>query len=237
MLGSFICLEGTNSVNSTKGCVTFTFDDGYASVYSTAYPIMAKYGYNATVFVITGKVDQENHMTLPQLKQLQDDGWDISSHTKSHPNLAKQQNITVVIQELADSKKWLISNGFASGANFFAAPYYAYNPEVKGLAGHCYAVACLGRGGINPLSSVDLHSIVRYATCNSTSVAQITSMIRQADLEGGWLVLTFHSITDNTPSRGTYCAVATFEAVLQYCHSNHVNVKSINEVYQKILIH
>jgi peptidoglycan/xylan/chitin deacetylase (PgdA/CDA1 family) len=40
-----------------KKCVAFTFDDGYADVYSLAYPIFKKYGLPFTVYVSTNYPD------------------------------------------------------------------------------------------------------------------------------------------------------------------------------------
>ncbi len=39
--------------------VAITFDDGYPSVYTIAYPLLRQYGAPATVFVLTGWINQE----------------------------------------------------------------------------------------------------------------------------------------------------------------------------------
>jgi peptidoglycan/xylan/chitin deacetylase (PgdA/CDA1 family) len=89
--------------------VVVTFDDGYASN-QLAAPILAEFGYPATVFVVTGFTDsgaalrwygiedeQESAaaelrpLTWRELADLHDIGWEIGSHTVTHPLLPEQE--------------------------------------------------------------------------------------------------------------------------------------------------
>jgi peptidoglycan/xylan/chitin deacetylase (PgdA/CDA1 family) len=87
-------------------CVVVTFDDGHASVLR-AKPILEALGFPATVFVVTRFVDSEELLTWPgvdhwlqteyahemrsltweELKTLRNSGWEVGSHTVSHPAL------------------------------------------------------------------------------------------------------------------------------------------------------
>ncbi len=71
-----------------KKCVCITFDDGYTSNYEYAYPLLKKYGMNATIFVIgssIGKGVEDNiipHFNIFQAKEMIKSGViDIKSHT------------------------------------------------------------------------------------------------------------------------------------------------------------
>jgi peptidoglycan/xylan/chitin deacetylase (PgdA/CDA1 family) len=68
--------------------IVLTFDDGYEDFYTNAFPILQKYGWTATVNIITGKIGGD-YMTWPQLKSLSAAGIDIASHTVDHLALAK----------------------------------------------------------------------------------------------------------------------------------------------------
>lgn len=73
--------------------LTVWFDDGLESVYTVAYPIMKQYGLTGIVGVITSKVGKTqvldrkryNCMTIEQLKDLVFNGWEIASHSVTHP--------------------------------------------------------------------------------------------------------------------------------------------------------
>jgi peptidoglycan/xylan/chitin deacetylase (PgdA/CDA1 family) len=89
--------------------VAVTFDDGFRSVATLALPILRRYGLPATVFVATDHVgtgepmrwpgiDQwyggEHHAELlpldwTELAMLADAGWEVGSHTRSHPRLTR----------------------------------------------------------------------------------------------------------------------------------------------------
>ena len=89
--------------------VAITFDDAYRSVHDLALPVMAKLGLVGTVFVVTGFLDSDQpmgwpgveqwlsgphrdellSMSRPQLQGLLDAGWEIGSHTQSHPRLSQ----------------------------------------------------------------------------------------------------------------------------------------------------
>ncbi|AYF54241.1 polysaccharide deacetylase family protein [Clostridium botulinum C] len=72
-----------------KKSVVLTFDDGYKDNYETAYPILKKYGFKATVFVITNCIDTGEYLTSEQLKELDKNGFDVESHTANHETLTE----------------------------------------------------------------------------------------------------------------------------------------------------
>lgn len=73
-----------------KKSVIITFDDGYKDNYENAYPILKQFGLNATIFVITDTIDKDkNYLTSNELKELDQNGIDIESHTVGHEQLNK----------------------------------------------------------------------------------------------------------------------------------------------------
>ena len=69
--------------------VAITIDDGYRSTYEIAYPILRKYGFQATVFLYTDFVGASDAMTWAQMKEMMGSGLiEIQPHSKSHANLA-----------------------------------------------------------------------------------------------------------------------------------------------------
>lgn len=70
-----------------KKPVMITFDDGYESAYTIAYPILKKTDMRATVFVIVGSVedtrkDEIKKLNWDQMKQMYESGlFDIQSHS------------------------------------------------------------------------------------------------------------------------------------------------------------
>lgn len=93
--------------NIPKNAVVLTFDDGYLDFYSNAYPILKKYNFKATNFVITSTVDKNStSLTSAMLKELEENNIEIQSHTVNHLELDKL-TYEKQLQELKNSKEFL----------------------------------------------------------------------------------------------------------------------------------
>jgi peptidoglycan/xylan/chitin deacetylase (PgdA/CDA1 family) len=67
--------------------VVITFDDGNLDVYQNAFPIMQKYGFTGTVYIIVNQLHANGYMNPDQIKTLAASGWEIGSHSLSHHDL------------------------------------------------------------------------------------------------------------------------------------------------------
>ncbi|HBV88969.1 MAG TPA: xylanase [Desulfosporosinus sp.] len=130
--------------------VVITFDDGYEDNYTIAFPILKKYGFTASVFVVSSYINGEGFMSEPQLKELIANGWEIEGHTVSHPYLTQMDKHTV-INELKHSKEQL-EKVLGQPVNFFAYPYGDYNVDVaQAVKDTGYLMAfTTERGWVNP---------------------------------------------------------------------------------------
>ena len=67
--------------------VALTFDDGWASAWSVATPLLKQFRLSAILFAIPGRIqeDASPFITWAQLGEMHASGvWDIQSHTRSH---------------------------------------------------------------------------------------------------------------------------------------------------------
>lgn len=101
-----------------------TFDDAYRSVGTLAKPILDELGWPATIYVPTDWPDAGKPMTWPgidqwlggphedellahtwdELRALQDAGWEVGSHTCSHPHLTQVDDGDRLQRELRRSR-------------------------------------------------------------------------------------------------------------------------------------
>ena len=73
--------------------VVLTFDDSVLSHATYVAPLLKKYQFGATFFITEGfefLVDKKHYMTWGQIKQLNDDGFEIGNHTRNHKAVSKQ---------------------------------------------------------------------------------------------------------------------------------------------------
>lgn len=72
--------------------VAITIDDGYRSTFEVAYPILARHGFPATVFLYTDFAGLPAAMSWAQMKEMTASGLiDVQPHSKTHANLTLRQ--------------------------------------------------------------------------------------------------------------------------------------------------
>lgn len=108
--------------------VVLTFDDGWKSQYEYAVPVLEKYKFPATFFIIS-KSMKSPYMNLDDLKYLVSKGFDIGSHTQTHPKLTKLDEKKLRI-ELEGSKKFL-EDKLNIKVKTIAYPYYLESQGVR----------------------------------------------------------------------------------------------------------
>jgi peptidoglycan/xylan/chitin deacetylase (PgdA/CDA1 family) len=81
-----------------------TFDDGWADGYDYAFPIMRKYGFVGTFYMISSRIDQPNELSTLQMRTLEAAGNDIGNHTEFHISLTTVSGDRVV-QEVEDASQ------------------------------------------------------------------------------------------------------------------------------------
>ena len=109
--------------------VILTFDDGYIDFYYNAYPILKKYNFSGTVFIITGFVGGDSYLNWAQIKEMSASGSIIfGAHTVHHYHLTSVSP-QVLQSELEESKKTLQAE-LGIPINFVAYPYGSTNDFV-----------------------------------------------------------------------------------------------------------
>ena len=133
--------------------VVITFDDGFKNFFAAALPVLMRYRFPATVFLVTGMCGKDNYWagqlpSIPRLEMLEwkeveaaaHQGIEFGAHTVSHPNLSllpKEQ----YVEEILDSKA-MIQDRLGQEVDFFAYPYGILNPEIHGVIRENFKGAC-----------------------------------------------------------------------------------------------
>ena len=124
--------------------VIITFDDGWVTQYENALPLLSKYHYPATFFVVTDYIGHRGFISWPQLQTLHTEGMKIGSHSRSHPRLTKIGDPAQLWDQIYNSKAVLESQLEVPVAEF-AYPYGSYNTaatEMVKAAGYRVGRGC-----------------------------------------------------------------------------------------------
>jgi peptidoglycan/xylan/chitin deacetylase (PgdA/CDA1 family) len=114
--------------------VIVTFDDGYRSLAQYAVPIMERYGYRGTIFVITEFMDEglPAYLTWPEAESLYASGWKIEPHSKSHEEMAGRDRAFQLYQMLGSVQT--VAAHIGVQPRFFSYPSGKYDDTTLKLA-------------------------------------------------------------------------------------------------------
>lgn len=121
--------------------LAITFDDAFASVKEYAAPILARHGVPATVFAPTAYMDGGSPLAWPgvahwqqtassgelaamdwdDLKQLAELGWEIGSHTRTHPRLTQLDDASLTLE--LEASRADLSERLGRSCRTIAYPY------------------------------------------------------------------------------------------------------------------
>lgn len=137
-------LERTSFVGDqaqTARRIALTFDDGYRSFAENAYPVLLRYGFTATVFVVTGLLgatsDWERSPKRPllapgEIRELAVDGIEFGSHTHTHRNLTVLTS-EEALYELRRSRE-VLGHIVGGEVTRVAYPFGAADERIRALA-------------------------------------------------------------------------------------------------------
>jgi peptidoglycan/xylan/chitin deacetylase (PgdA/CDA1 family) len=110
--------------------IVLTFDDGYTDAYWNAFPILQKYGFIGTFFIITDYItyDNPNHATWEQVIEMHNAGMDIQSHTRTHLDLRGLSDKQLLWQLLGS--KEAIEARMDKQVRFFCYPAGKYDANA-----------------------------------------------------------------------------------------------------------
>lgn len=122
--------------------ILLTFDDGWKSVYTDAYPILKEFGYPFTIFLYKNYIDGGGKaLTTSMIEEMVKNGATVGSHSVSHPYpitvksyRKKGENAydAYLRKEMGESKRYLESK-FPVKINTYAYPGGFFTAEMLEL--------------------------------------------------------------------------------------------------------
>lgn len=155
--------------------VVLTFDDGFLSQYTEAFPILRHYGFPATIYLVSGYMGSMNNwdgqppwvprrplIDWEKAREMQASGIEFGVHTVNHLRL--NQLVREKIKEEIQESKIVIEKELSCKVKHIAYPYGEYNQVARELASTQFITACSTKTGLVTAQSdrwalerVDIH--------------------------------------------------------------------------------
>ncbi len=159
--------------------VVITMDDGYRDVLMLAHPILRRYGFSATIFLVSGCIGGSNQwarselsgrplLSLSDIENLRRQGIKFGAHTRSHRALVGMSRESIG-HEVAGSRIDL-ERRLGVPIPVFAYPYGEYDSIVQSVVEEAgFLGSCTAESGMNMLKT-PLHALRRSEICGSRSL-------------------------------------------------------------------
>jgi len=167
--------------------VIISFDDGLASFYDAAYPVLHHHNFPATLYVVTCCVGQTSQwlaeegegmrpmMTWAQIQEVQANGIEIGAHSLSHPQLDTLP-LDQARTEIVTSKAQL-ENSLGQPITTFAYPHGYYSQAVRQLVQEAgYVSACAVKHAVSSMDD-DIFALSRMFVYRHTTVSDLARLL------------------------------------------------------------
>jgi hypothetical protein len=182
------------SPRHSRGKISITFDDGYASNYQAAL-IMKPYNLTGTAYIIPDAIGQNGHLNLNQLAKMKQLGWSLSSHLTTPVTQIK--NLREV---LLKTKKTMSKWGTPQSASHFALPLGKYDQKsLKALSLEFKSIRLAG-GRTEVLPIQDRLRLKTINVTHKMKPQEVFEKCVKAVKNKEWAILMFHYI--DRPEKG-----------------------------------
>jgi peptidoglycan/xylan/chitin deacetylase (PgdA/CDA1 family) len=154
--------------------IILTFDDGSETIYTNALPIMQKYDFTGTAYIVYNYMSTRNYMNPDQIRGLYASGWEIGSHSLSHTDLTERSDRQM--DEIVESRRKLQSL-LGVPISSFAYPFGAYDENSVDYARYSGYVAALGLGYESLQSNRNLFYLYRQAVKGSDDLTTFALLL------------------------------------------------------------
>ncbi len=152
-----------------------TIDDGYRDGLVNGLPILRRYGFVATYFIVSGRLGRPGVLRQADLVTLARAGMEIGDHTVSHVNLVRQPPAGLVFEIMGAAQA--ISTIVGEPPTCFAYPFGDRNEAtVAAVAGSGFGAAVVNRN-IGLEDWADRFSLPRLEVGRSTPPAQLLAVV------------------------------------------------------------
>lgn len=221
--------DNDNPVNSPL--IVLTFDDGSESIYKLAFTEMQKYNYPGVNFIPSGWIDIPGYLTLEEIKELENAGWETGGHSVTHANLTTIP-IDSARAEIRKNYEYLIRHNLKHRC--FALPSGHSNAEIDAIIKEYFEII---RTSYNERYYFPLNTdrLGYYQVEDNDDAKSLLLRVNHGIIEGECLIIFgFHSFTNTQPNSITNIRISVFKEFLEGLKKLNVEVVTLSEAVDRL---
>ena len=233
---SFRGKESMINRKTRKPIITWIDDDGREGVYTKLKPLAKEYGITFTSALITKRLENptSNSLTINQIKELQDLGFEFLSHTHNHDPNHRPTAMTEeeLHEDFSTSKELMRKYGLNDRGLVIPFSYSGWDQRVGRISREYFDYA-IGTGATGPSQDdsgeANIPPLNNYYIRRTTIERGADIVKRQIDkavAENGWVVIVSH--VDNTGSNEWWDESIARE-VIEYAQNKGVEFVTTEE--------
>jgi peptidoglycan/xylan/chitin deacetylase (PgdA/CDA1 family) len=181
-----------------EGSFVLTFDDGFLGVYEDAYPLLARMGWPATVFLVSGLIGRRDEWTVrenpggrtypllgrAEIEEMARGGFSFHSHSRTHSDLRRLDH-RALTEELVGARRDL-EDLLGRSVPFLAYPYGWHDENVvEAVKASGYTAAFSTQPGFNRREA-DRYRIRRLDVYGTDTAAAVLRKVAFGSNDGSW---------------------------------------------------
>ena len=201
-----------------QGAALLSFYGGLRSHYEVVYPILEERGLAGAAAVVPRSVNASGRMTIGELRELRDAGWDVSPFPLQGTPLP-EQGADQQREAIETAHEYLTQRGFPDGARHFFAPHHRVGPDTLDILREVHETGFLFGGCNTGLAPTAPHTV---SLIEGTEIhGGVRRLANLADQYNQLVGLRFDDIGDHD---GAAMSVEDFEAVLDHLQARELAV-------------
>lgn len=161
--------------------IVLTFDDGHRDAYTSAFPLLKKYGMTGTFFVVTDFINYKDpeYVTWEMVKEMSRAGMSIESHSRTHKDMRNRSNAFLVWEILGPIEQITAFTG--QRPYFFCYPGGQYDKAVIDVLRSAGTLAAVTTHPGSTYSLANAMTWPRLRVRHSTTLEQFTALVGSGD--------------------------------------------------------
>ncbi|MBO5237160.1 MAG: polysaccharide deacetylase family protein [Lachnospiraceae bacterium] len=212
-----------------SGRITFHFDDGHMSHYEQAYNIFRKAGVVGCLALSISCLKNNTRITIEQALEMQENGWEILSHSMNHIRMSTPLPVEVMVTEIATCKYLLEQEGFHI-KQYITPMSECHESMIPLLREHYDAAFTVYKNSAEesveqlvmqrPVQKYRLHR----ACLTKHSLEELKNYVDYVAENDSWLVFYDHDL-----GVGTNITAQMLAELVDYCKQKHVDIVTSSE--------